>query len=571
MKKFILTLTLTFGLTAQALAQTFTAETNRSEVPAGEIFVLILTYQGDRTNDEPDFAPLQKDFTIYSSSVSNSTIINNNSIVNTKQWQLSLISNQTSGIINIPSINMGKLSSNSLTVSINNALPQPATASDTYIDFDPNQPKYSVSTTVDVKEPYVQQQIKYQIIVEDRGRLNISAPLFSENIKNDWHILPLGEPTLQSKTEGSTTIREVVFNYAIFPQKSGILELPVARVDGYYLTQSKQNRLQNGNIFNILIDDIFAQKNPVILNTSSATIEVKPALPNTTWWLPAKKVETFAKWETKSSDFKIGEAITRKIEIDIVGANENQIPELKFAPIDGVKQYPEKPTVSTTVEKGDITTLVELSIVYIPNFTGKLTIPETSIQWFNTQTNRFEIAVIPADEIDILANPNYVSEEPTPAPVQNTTPTTTVETEEPTKLFLPLSIIGAFLAGIIITYLLLGKSKSKTQTQIVPTKKDYKKAVIEAAKNDDFKALRNNLINWSVERFHDAHIHNLDDIRRHTKSKECDEQLDIILSNLYSPEKLKWDNKKFIQTFEKVCNQRVIKQDKSALPKLYKD
>lgn len=604
MKKVIIVLFLSIMICSNSFAQTFTAKTNRSEVPAGELFVLSLLYQGQQSNDEPDLSVLDKGFSIYSASSTSETQIVNGEVNTTKQWEISLISDKTEGEINIPSIKMGDLSSNSLKIKINNN-PAPESSSVLgYENVNSNQPKYSIKTVTDNDNPFVQQQINYSIIIQDNGGLQISEPTFNNNVKDNWIIKHLGTPNVNNKNLDGKTVREITFNYALFPQKSGTLTLPEAKIDGYYITQEKNSRAKNitGDFFNDIFQDelgnlgrvfsdVFAQRNPVVLKTNPASIEVKPNIQNLGWWLPAKNVELVASWKSPPSQFKVGEAISRTIEIKAVGVLDSQLPNIEMASIDGMKQYPEKPILYSRTEGNDVVSFAEISNIYIPSKTGNITIPQIELHWFNITTNKLEKAVIAPTTINIFPNENYVAEENIENNNENIENNNEVkgktdeEEKEAETNFIENKILSAtstindyiltfiaFVTGVFISYLLFKPKKTKENNN-KRFKIDYKKNVITSSELGDFTALRSSLIHWASERFKDNKLNNLSDLNKYIKNKEFAKYLEIISAKLFSDKSdIPWDSNEFAKAFEKLNNDRVIISDNSTiLPKLYKE
>lgn len=593
MKKILALLTITLVLCSNAYAQTFTASTNRNKIPAGELFVLTLTYNGPLLNDEPKFSPIERAFTVYSAASSSSTQMINNSINITKQWQLSLISDKTSGNIEIPEIELGKLKSNKLTINIdNNATIENSSASQT-----DNRPQYSIKTAVDNNNPYIQQQIKYSIIIEDSGSLQISEPQFPDDIKNEWIIKTFGSPNIQNKTVDNKTVREITFNYVIFPQKSGTINLPMAKIDGFYITHKPTSQARNiaGNMFNNFLRDefgdvvnifseAFAQRNPIIIKTEPSTIDVRPSsnIEGINWWLPAKNVRILSEWRTPKSQFMVGEAISRDIEVEAVGVIETQLPNINFPSIEGIKQYPEKPALSSSYQEDNIVSNASTTNVYIPSKAGIFRLPSIDIFWFNTTTNKVEKTSLAEEIIEILPNKNINIEESNIIPensnisvkdVQKQDTKTQNNIEKINSKINEYAYMGlAFLVGIFLAYIVLKPKSSNNSHTIKSYKVDYKNNVIVSAKHQDFKTLRNSLINWATERFKDEKIFNLDDIKKHIKNKDFSNELDIITANLYSEETQDWDSQNFIKCFEKINHNRVITQDSSTiLPKLYKE
>lgn len=597
MRKLILSLIIALTLTTQALADELTAKVNRSEVPEGETILLTLDYNGGSTNETPNFAVLDRDFTIYSVSSSFSTSYTNGVTSQSRQWQAALMPKARGGTeVVIPEISLGGIKSNPVKIKVldaNAALQQQNTSNSGY-QSQSNRPRFAINGAVDNKNPFVQQQVNYTLTLYDTGGLQGSEPEFLDNGKNEWLIKSLGAPTLDSKVVNGQTIREIKFHYALFPQKSGVLTTPEIRFNGYYLTQNRNNdpfdSFFNGGFMDagIGLGSMFATKNPVVLTTKPISIEVKPvpAAYGSKWWIPAEDVKLYAEWNPSRPTFKVGEAVNRTIYVKAVGVSETQLPDIRFASAEGLKQYPEKAIAQNSIEKDSVVAVKKISNVYIPNTAGRLTIPAVEVNWFNVKTNKPETAVLPAVNIQVAPNPSM-----TVLPSENT-PTAQNASERAERLgdiaeeavdvveqALPQNVsasknvylfaIGAFILGLVLSYLLFrpGKPAEKSQPEI----KDYSKFIIRSAKEKDFRALRDGILNWAEQKFQDSKITNMKDVLEKVRNKEFEKQIEILIAELYSNDKTDWDSQAFIDAFVKVDKKKIrTKAEKNPLPNLYK-
>lgn len=598
MKKIInyCSLSILFAMTfiTTVWAQTFTAVVNRTEVPQGETFVLTLELTDGSDSGNPDLSVLDKDFIVYS--VGNGFQYNyvNGKSTKSRQWQIALMP-KNSGQITIPAIKFGNLATQPITLNVVPATASaqtPASATDYQSPEQMNKPKFRMVTGVSNKNPFVQQQLDYTITIYDTGGLQGDMPQFIEDGSNNWIIRSLGDPVIGSKIVNGRSLREITFHYALFPQKSGILQTPEVQFNGYYLTRSRGMRdpfedLFGSNLGGIGFADMFATRNPVLLTAKPEQITVQPipSANNGNWWLPAQQVTLFAEWEPRQPVFKVGEAVNRTIYLKAVGVAETQLPELKFASVPGLKQYPDKAISSSGIENGKVVAVKKISNVYIPNQPGKMTLPEIAVDWFNVRTNQMERAVLPPVKIDVL--PGAISAE-SPA-VQASQPETSaqnateiirnvdkevknlVETSFPGGLpYLPYLIGGAaFLLGIIVSYFLFG---GRSKTQKVDEVKDYDKYVISAAKAKDYRALRDGLISWARHRWENPKIANLNEVAKMAGNKEFTVQLEKLGALLYAPIGGELDTRAFVQAFDIVRKNKVKSRngEDQPLPKLYK-
>lgn len=605
MKKLILTLFLSLTVWTEAWAQNLTARVNRSEVPEGETILLTLDYDGSATNAVPDLNVLDKDFTIYS--VSNSFRSNyvNGVTTQTRQWQIGLMPKASAPAeVEIPPVKLGNIASNPVKVRVLDAADVMEANTGKYQAHPGStsaqaRPKFAIKGAVDNETPYVQQQVDYTLTLYDTGGLQGSEPQFMDNGRNDWIIKSLGSPEIDSKVINGRAIREIKFHYALFPQKSGELETPEIRFNGYYLTQSRHGsdpfeELFGGGLFDagIGFTDMFATRNPVVLTAKPVKVKVRPVPQNYNgrWWIPAESVRLYAEWEPKNPVFRVGEAINRTIYLKAAGVVDSQLPGITFKPVAGVKQYPEKAVTQNSIEGGSVVSVKKVSNVYIPGQPGGMTIPEVEVEWFNVRTGQAEKAVLPAVNITVLpgrtptASPlpgteaSVPASEPSPAaaPVakaENAAAPAAAPASVPSAAvaggyYVYLIAAVAFVLGLLLSWLILRPKKTADRQADVG---DYRKYVIRCAREKDFRALRDAILAWAADKYKDSRITNMKDVVARANSKEFEKQIELLVAELYSDNPAGWDSEKFIKTFESVDKKKTAgKRGKDPLPDLYK-
>lgn len=598
MKKIFVLLTLFLCTLAvnTANAASLTAEVSRDKIVQGETFNLVLSYDGPQTNLQPDLTALNTDFNIFgvSSAYQHSNI--NGQISQKREWQVQLMPKKT-GAITIPSVTLGKMKTSPLQVEVLEASPENMVRSDKNMQADSHN--YAVDYELDTNSPYVQQEMNMTLKIYDTGGLQVEriAPMVVD--ENSWIIRPLGETTQESQVINGQNVRVIKVKLALFPQKSGKLQLPELAVDGYYLTKgnSPMQQIFADNFGNLRISaldddwaDIFASKNIVSLRTKPQTIDVLP-IPqeyDAGWWVPAESVELFSEWRPNPPQFKVGEAVTRNIILKAVGVVDSQLPNIDFKENSNLQQYPEKPVNEMRVENGKIVSYRMISNVYIPTTAGQETVPEIKLKWFNTLTKQMQTVSLPALNIVVAPNPNMNASlvqdtAPTPsskvAPINNK-PQTPSQTDkqkaahEQFKQDFPFWIILiAFGAGVIISYLVFAfikakKSYNQDEIQI----KNFDKAVLKAAKNRQMKELRDNLILWGRNHFgHDA-ITNLNELADLAQDEAFRNILNDLSSALYAQNSSSWDLDKFVAVFERISKskKKSQKHNDKPLPDLYK-
>lgn len=568
MKKIFLSTLIGCFLSFEAWAQSFDATVNRTTIPEGETFVLTLDLQDVDSNASPDLSSLNKDFTMFSVSNGYRTNIINGNVSKSRQWNLVLMPNQT-GSLTIPSLEVAGYKSKPITLNI-----VPAGSDDQLVQAQAaDSPKFKMTGQVANTAPYVGEQINYRLKIYDAGGLQGDAPVFVSS-SDDFVIKNLGTPKVETKIVNGQTLREITFDYALFAQKSGELTIPPVRLNGYYLTKSTRDdpfaRFFDEDQFfaGFGLNDVFASRTPVVLNTKPIKINVKPQADGVSgWWLPAKEVKLSAEFEGNKPTFKVGEAVSRTVYLKAVGVLDSQLPDIKFPSINGLKQYPEKPVTDMTLEGGNIVSYAQITNVYIPETAGKITLPEIKLNWFNTQTNTQETAALPAMTVNVAPSSTQTEPFDTKTNTQVAAPQPVQVAEQADNRQIIWYLLAAFVCGIIIA-LLLTKLFAKLSNPSI----NHKKAVIAAAKAKDLRGLRDALLAWATAEFPRHNITNLQDIADIFDNLGFNKELDRLRETLYSDDTKDWDNKEFLQIFEQV-SKHVKKHKKSPnepLPKLYK-
>jgi len=588
MKKIIFSFIITLVFSFSSQAQTLQASVNRNPIPEGEAFILTLRLENPQNSETPDLKPLEQDFNVYS--VSNSSRINiiNGTRSDIRQWDIGLIAKKT-GDLSIPAIKAGNISSNPLVIKVissDNVAVSDTSNADTNVSSSNLSTRYALKTEISNKNPYVQQQIDYTVTLVDAGGLQGDAPFFvGDGSNNDWIVQSIGSPNVETKTINGQTIREIKFRYALFPQKSGRLKLPIVNFRGFYLTQDRVAYDPFADLFGNSITasglgfaDIFATRHPVNLVSKSEEIDVRPIATenNGNWWLPAQNVELFSEWTDAKPEFKVGEAVTRTVYLKAVGVAENQLPEINFPKVDGVKQYPEKQQTESRVDNGRLVSVKKAVNVYIPNQSGAITLPAIQVPWFNVAANRMEKALLPEVRINVSSSSKANEPVKAIAPAENNSlPTSSYPEEIEQGLsegYVYLFIGLAFVLGVLFSFLLLKFRNRENNANAKNSIRNYQSYIALKAHEADFKALRDGLLEWGVKTFPEYKINNLKDVADCVNSPDFSAEMKKLMTILYSSKSPQdWSAEKFVQIFNTVYKKNKKTSDSNKLiPDLYK-
>lgn len=565
-----------FGLlfSFQANAESFVAKVNRNQVPLGETFVLTLQYDGNPATAEPDWSPLKNDFIIRSVGREYQSRNINGKQSRIFQWNI-VLSPKVSGTATIPAISFRNLTSTP--IQIKTAV---QSTSGTVV------PKFAIGRSLDNKNPLVQQQIIYTLVIKTTEKVQGAVPQFSDG--QDWIIKQIDQPTINTEIDNGIETKKIEIRYAMFPQKSGRLSVPELQFGGYYIDKSNLRSDAFSGVFGGFFDDSMMsgfginpglQRIDLVAQPIEVDVRPIPQINNGYWWLPSSKVEISSDWDGKVPEFNAGEAVKRKITIAAAGVADTQLPQIIFPEKKGLKQYPEKPEYKSIAIDEGIVSAMDINVVYIPEQGGQLIIPAIEIPWYNTSTGQMEKAVLPEMEVHVAGN--------APSPqkqLQNNmqqTKSRDAETEiakenniekDRMSLQFVLGLIAvAFAAGLLVSWLLLQHHVSADNKEKKPIEKAQQPNVTQAAKSGDVKLLRDSVIAWAKENYPTQNILNLDDVAELFNDEALNAELQKLGQILYSNEQKVFAPKELLKHMQRLTKQtKSGKAKASPLPNLYK-
>lgn len=354
------------------------ASVDKNPVMVDESFILSVVANGDVDRDAFDSSFLMKDFVVGRTSISSQTKMINFDTTRTTTWSTVLIP-KNQGRFTIPAFDIAGSQTKPIEVLV---IPVSANASSNGRDL-------FITTSVDLDEAYLQQQIRYTVklhLGKDLQRGSLSSPTL-ENAD----IRQIGKDKEYNEIVEGRRYRIIERSFAIIPQQSGTFTIEGPLFEGEVIDNSRQSF------------GFFNRSKAVNRVGPSQKITILP-IPSDydQHWLPSNFVQLDDEWQGNKKEFVAGEPITRTITLTAIGIVEEQLPEITSVYPDSVKTYPDQ-AETTTVEKDD--TLIaqrKESIAIIPSQEGELIIPEVRIPWFNTITKKTEYAILAEKKLQIL-------------------------------------------------------------------------------------------------------------------------------------------------------------------------
>lgn len=485
-----------------------------SSIRMGETFRLTITIKAPQADSVPNLIPLQENFTIVGTERSMAYSIVNGQKSSVNQWII-LLTPQKTGTLLIPALQVGQeqTTASSIEVTGDTQTVTPNTKNNKN-DVD-STAEISLKTETKPEALYINQQAIYSVKLYNSQRL-LDAEYIPPQV-DDALLIPLGD-TQHSQTilnNRGYTIEEQL--YAIFPQKSGTLTI-------------------NPPVFNAMVFDVVPRRMKIAGKTS--TLEVKPIPPNYQGksWLPAKQVALTEIYDQSESTMIEGSTLIRTVTLQASGLPAQLLPILNFDSTSQYNCYPEKPELKNTARHQDVIGRSDTKITYLLNKAGKINIPALQIHWFNTDTNKEEIATLPARTIEIKPKidspqqPKTVTPNLAPAEVPANTPSIAVSTSDNLAWW----IAGGFALAWLTTLGLWWLRKNTPRTS--SNKKTALKALRSACKTNNPTQAQSELLKWAALQWPNNPPLNLNHLAKMIHDSPLKKQLSLLSQALYGQE-----------------------------------
>lgn len=389
-----------FGFYFSSQAQV-SVSTDRTIISEHETVTLTVKVTGD-VDEAPDFSVI-RDFTIISQQQRSETSMNisggKREIKSTRIYNLAL-EPKSVGKLLIPKFRVGRSTTEEILIDVTAHSAENVKRDSRFAFFE---------TKVDKPVAYVQSQIIYSVKL-----------YYTNAISGDFPAAPEIPNTviesLESDIRDETVINGQRFSslekrYAIFPQKSGKLRIPQEKFRGM---------LGRGSFFN--------QGRTIAVTSKLIDVSVKPVPEEFTGssWIAAKAFALEESWSEYPPKFKMGEAISRIISMEANGITKSQFPQLDQPALDTVKTYVDPPLADERLTKEGILSSNTITIGIVPTQADSITFEEIKIPWWNTSTDREEVALIPSRTFEIESSEyaDMPSTKKLPLTIQTETPTT---------------------------------------------------------------------------------------------------------------------------------------------------
>ncbi|OOG47753.1 BatD family protein [Rhodanobacter sp. C01] len=464
-----------------------TASLDRNSVQLGETVTLNLRVDGHAGNvDAPDLGALNKDFEILGSSQNSSLSIVNGAATSSMTFGIALRPRHV-GTLQIPALTVAGSQTAPLQLQV--AAPAPATAAAERKDV-------FMEAQVEPAHGYVGQQLSYVVRLYYANRITGDAPAPPQ--VDGAQVNPLGNGLNYDAERDGRNYHVLEQRYALIPQHAGHLEIPAVAFQGAAIDPNDPN-------------SFFGASLPVSASAPALTVDVQaaPADWGQSAWLPARQLTlTLDGLPTAQDSPRVGQPLNLTMRMEAAGLSYEVLPALSLPPLDGATVYPDKPATGNRQDGQWINGWRQQAFAIVPERAGTLTIPATTLKWWNVLTDRLETAEIPAHSITILpalgaavASPAATAS--TAAAAANIAPATAMPGSKALTVpwrWIALASIGLWLLSVLAWW--LWRRRAVTVVATVPvvartSARQCQLAFLAAARGSDSAAQVRSLLAWA--------------------------------------------------------------------------
>jgi hypothetical protein len=496
-RRFILLLlALTLCLPLAALAAQVSASLDRNQVALGETVTLNLRVDGDASLGLPDLTGLQGNFDIVgSSSSTNVSIINGR-----RQVQLTYgiaLRPKRVGSLLVPPIQLaaGLTPALKLEVTAPSQQPEPAAAA--------NRAQF-LESSAQPDHGYVGQQLLY--VTRLYFANNLSSGSLDDPQAPGLEVRRLGDDINYSAERNGQPYHVIERRYAMIPQRAGQVQIPAVGFQGQVIDPNDP-------------DSFFGAGTPIRLSAPAQTLQIKPApaLAGQAAWLPARQLSLQLEGLPADGQARVDQPLNLSMSVQATGLPSETLPALSLPALDDATVYPDKPS---NVTRNDGQWLIGRRVqafAVVPSRPGRLHIPAVTLNWWNVQTDRAEMATIPAHDLTVLPALGAPAAPTTAAPIASTAASSTstlTDRPAPAPLassatrwrWIALASLALWLLSLLGWLLLARRRRASSH---LPTPRPSKRAsaavtpgqaqqaFLQAASGEDSAAQAHLLLDWA--------------------------------------------------------------------------
>lgn len=559
----LFSLALLFFITNKAFALTeLTASVDRNPVMVNESFILQIVANDSIDTDNFDMSPIMRSgLTVGRTSTSSQTQIINGSISKTTTFNTVLLAREEGEYI-IPPLEIDGVKTQAVTVKVIKSSAQSGQST---------QPIF-LKNSIENADLYLQQTAKLVTRLYFSPNVDLQSGTLSDPVLESATVKQQGKDKETSEIIMGMRYRVIERIYTLTPQVSGEFTITSPTFNGEVSTDRRRS-----------VFSAFGGRKPVSSIGNDIQIKVSP-IPNnySGSWLPSDMVQLNDELQPQQLTYQVGEPITRTFTLTALNVNEEQLPELKGEYPSSFNVYPDQSESHSVVRQNAVVSQRISSEAIVATQAGEFTLPQVSINWFNTKTRSVQTATIPERILKIvpadsdtgnalvtnvpLQQQEIVTQACPEAEVAEMNCPILLDETNPKSLVLMLSGWGAWFITLLFWLLSRRRGGTKGSQKIAQTPKAFDSAELKkACKNNDHAAARSELLNWGRSKF-GTELNNLSDLSK-LVSSQLSAEIAKLNESKYSQHRSDWSGSELWQHFSSE-SKRKTQSSKTSLPPL---
>lgn len=507
---------------AQTVFAGVSASVDRTQLSVGESLTLTITKPSSDT--QVNLQALNQDFEVFGTSTSSSTTIYNGKMSSNYQTVTTLMPKHA-GTVTIPALTVGSEHTQPITINI---------AKTTATSAGGEHGNIFMRASVTNKNVYINSPIIYHLKLYFAEEIQ-SGSLIPAKPKN-FDLRPYGQQQNYSAQIEGKKYQVIEQQYMLTPKQAGKAIIPSMGFQGQVVSGN------NNSFFS------FPSSKTIRMLSNPININVKPipAGVNPDAWLPASKVTLTSQWSPQATALTTGQPITRTITLTAVGITANNLPDLTFNTPSNLNAYPDQPTTSESLENGQLVATKTYKIAYIPTQIGQVKFSKISVPWWNSLTDKSEVAQIAAQQFLAKAGkvlPSLGMPTTTSAIAANHSTGNMAAMTSSSQGNVLWKVLTALFALLWLLTLLIGYLKRRpartvdTKEIIMPFQSSTKvllKKIHQACQANDSAAIQAALLIWAKEKWDNNSLLSLGELSELLANPALTKALSALEKSLYT-------------------------------------
>ncbi|GAA0694126.1 protein BatD [Dyella marensis] len=450
---------------------------DRGSVQLGETVTLNLKVSGGSVGT-PDLSVLDNDFEVLGTSSNSSLSIVNGKRTSEFTYGIALRPKHV-GRLTIPAIALAGGSTEPVQLEVTAPDQQAAAAAGKDV---------FVEAVAEPRNAYVGQQMSFVVRLFFAASLSNGA--MDEPQADGAELSKLGDDSNYQAERGGRRYNVIERRYALIPQHAGHIQVGPVSFQGELIDMADPN-------------SFFGSTRAMSAASAPVSIDVRavPAAAGKTAWLPARALSLAMEAPPEATQLRAGQPLNLTMTVQATGLPYESLPALSLPRIDGATVYPDKPVNGTRVDGAWLSGRRQQSFAVVPGKPGELVIPATTLTWWNTQTDKAEVATIPEHRYTVLpavgapaTAASAAAPEATEAPVAVTT-----SADATPWRWIALGSIGLWLLTLLGWWALrrATPAQRKPAAEAPASDRQRRAAFLAAARGNDAAAQAHSLLAWA--------------------------------------------------------------------------